>query len=221
MQIAGLNFLDMFLLFILFLGGLIGMLRGISTQLASAASIWLALLGALWTYRLLSVNIFMESEMFGKTSADTMSFLIMFIVFFHSIRLLIRYLTKPPEEKKKKVKRKGAVGPMDDKPRARPIQRYVLGPLGLLGGAILGVILTILWSAIILGVMQFFFQVDVTSVPGGGAGLGLANQMTSSLLVPWFNGILLFLVKSLDLFVLDDSADILNRVVCPMFPGGC
>lgn len=221
MQIAGLNFLDMFLLFILFLGGLVGMLRGISTQLASAASIWLALLGSLWTYRLLSVNIFLESEMFGKTSADTLAFLVMFIVFFHGIRLVIRYLTKPPEEKKKKTKRKGAVGPVEDKPKARPIQRYVLGPLGLLGGAILGVILTALWSAIILGVMQFFFQVDVTSVPGGGAGLGLANQMTSSLLVPYFNRILLFLVKSLELFVLDDSADILNKVVCTAFPGGC
>ncbi len=150
MQIAGLNFLDMFLLFILFLGGLVGMLRGISTQLASAASIWLALLGSLWTYRLLSVNIFIESEIFGKTSADAMSFLIMFIVFFHGIRLIIRYLTKPPEEKKKKPKRKGAVGPSDDIPRAKPIQRYVYGPLGLLGGAILGVILTALWSAIIL-----------------------------------------------------------------------
>ena len=221
MQIVGLNFLDLFLLFILFLSGIVGMLRGIGTQLASAASIWLGMLISLWTYRILSVNIFLESEFFGKTSSDAMAFMIMFLVSFHAIRLVIRYLTKPPEEKKKKPKKKGQVGPIDDKPKIRPVQRYIYGPLGLLGGAVLGVILATLWTAIILGVLQFFFQVDVTGVPGGGAvpGVGLVNQIRTSVLVPFFNRVLLFLVQSLDLFVLDDSATILKQVVGGAFGG--
>jgi uncharacterized membrane protein required for colicin V production len=221
MEILGFNTLDLLLIFIVFIGGLIGLLRGIGPQLMSAASIWLALLAALWTYRILSVNIFLESEMFGKTSADALSFMIMFLVFFHSIRLVIRYLTKPPENRKKKVSRKGKVGPIEETPPS-PVQRFIVGPIMALGGAVLGVILTVVWTAIILGVLQFFFQVDVTEATGVSVpGSGIVNQLQSSTLVPFFNLVLFYLVKSLDLFVFDDSANILSRVACAVFPGSC
>jgi hypothetical protein len=220
MEIYGFNTLDLLLMFILFLGTIIGMLRGPATQLVSAASIWLALLISLWTYRLLSVYIFIESELFSRTSGDALAFAIMFIVLFNGIRLIIRYLTKPPEEKKRKPKKRGQVGPVDDKPLVTPMKRYVFGPLLLLSGAVLGLILTTVWTAIILGVLQFFFQVDVTQVTGG-TGRGLVAQLTSSSLVPYFNNVLFFLVRSLDMFVLDDSADILKRVVCTAFPNSC
>lgn len=220
MVIYGFNTLDFLLIFILFLGGIIGMLRGPGTQLVSAASIWLALLISLWTYRLLSVFIFIESGYFSRTSGDALAFAIMFIVLFNGIRLIIRYLTKPPEEKKRKPKKRGQVGPIDDKPPISPIKRYVYGPLMLFSGAVLGVILTTIWTAIILGVLQFFFQVDVTQV-AGGTGRGLVAQLTSSSLVPFFNNVLFFLVRSLDLFILDDSADILKKVVCTAFPNSC
>jgi hypothetical protein len=211
MEIYGLNTLDLLLIFVLFIGGLIGMLRGLFPQLISAASIWLSLLISLWTYRLLSENIFLESEIFNRITSDAMAFMIMFVVSYNAIRFLIRFLTKPPEEKKKKPRRKGQVGPVDEKPPLKPMQRYVYGPLGLIGGAVLGVILATVWTAIYLGVAQFFFQVDVTGV--GVPGSGLVAQLRSSSLVPFFNRVLYYLVVSLDLFVLDDSADILNRVV--------
>ena len=220
MVIYGFNTLDFLLIFILFLGGIIGMLRGPGTQLVSAASIWLALLISLWTYRLLSVFIFIESGYFSRTSGDALAFAIMFIVLFNGIRLLIRYLTKPPEERKRKPRKRGQVGPLDEKPPISPFKRYVYGPFMLLSGAVLGVILTTIWTAIILGVLQFFFQVDVTEVTGS-TGRGLVAQMTSSSLISFFNNVLFFLVRSLDLFILDDSADILKRVVCTAFPNSC
>ncbi|MCG3208300.1 MAG: hypothetical protein FOGNACKC_01903 [Anaerolineae bacterium] len=217
MSILGLNTLDLLLIFILFIGGLVGMLRGIGPQLTSVASIWLALLAALWTYRLLSVNIFIESGYFNKVSADSLAFVVMFLFFFHAIRLVIRYLTKPPEERKKKPQRKGRVGPVEEAPPSL-VQRFIIGPIMTLGGAILGVVLTALWTAIILGVLQFFFQVDISQA---GAGQGLVNQMNSSTLVPQFNQILLYLVKSLDLFVFGDEVNILKKVVCTVFPDSC
>jgi hypothetical protein len=220
MEIYGFNTLDLLLMFILFLGAIVGMLRGPGTQLVSAASIWLALLVSLWTYRLLSVYIFIESDLFSRTSGDALAFAIMFIVLFNGIRLIIRYLTKPPEEKKRKPKKRGQVGPVDEKSLTTPMKRYVFGPLLLFSGAVLGVILTTVWTAIILGVLQFFFQVDVTQVTGS-TGQGLVAQMTSSSLLPFFNNVLFFLVRSLDLFILDDSADILKRVVCTAFPNSC
>jgi hypothetical protein len=222
MEIYGLNTLDFLLIFGIFVGGLIGMLRGPFPQLISAASIWLALLISLWTYRLLSENIFLESEIFGRITSDAMAFMIMFIVGYNAIRFLIRYLTRPPEEKKKKPRRKGQVGPIDEKRAVKPMQRYVYGPLGLIGGAILGVILATVWTAIFLGVMQFFFQVNVNDVAGVSVpGSGLVAQLRTSSLVPFFNRVLYYLVISLDLFVLDDRADILKRVVCTAFPDSC
>jgi hypothetical protein len=169
---------------------------------------------------LLSVYIFIESDLFSRTSGDALAFAIMFIVLFNGIRLIIRYLTKPPEEKKRKPKKRGQVGPVDEKSLTTPMKRYVFGPLLLFSGAVLGVILTTVWTAIILGVLQFFFQVDVTQVTGS-TGQGLVAQMTSSSLLPFFNNVLFFLVRSLDLFILDDSADILKRVVCTAFPNSC
>jgi len=221
MQIFGFNTLDLLLLFILFIAAIVGMLRGVGPQLMSAASIWLALLASLWTYRLLSVNIFIESGWFNKIGADALAFMIMFIVGFHSIRLVIRYLTKPPEEKKKKPQKKGRVGPVEEV-HASPVQRFIVGPIMYVGGALLGIFITALWLAIILGVMQFFFQVNLAENSGASAtGQGLVVQMQSSSLMPYFNRILWFLVKSLDLFMLDKSADILKNVVCAVFASSC
>ena len=216
---AGLNTLDFLLIFLLFIGMLIGFIRGISPQLMSLASIWLALLVSLWVYPLLSVNIFQESEMFGKTASDAVSFLILFFVFFNAIRLMVKYLTKPPEEKKKKPKRKGQVGVVEHKPPS-VTRRFIISPLLAIGGMLLGILLMALWLAILLGVSQFFLQVNVAEA-GGGAGRGLANQISSSSLIPYFNRLLWLLVQSVDLFVLDKSADILKQVVCQVFPDSC
>ncbi len=206
------------LIFLLFIGLLLGFMRGIGPQLMSLASFWLAILVSLWLYLLLSVNIFQESEFFGKTTSDAVSFMILFIVFFNSIRLMIKYLTKPPEEKKKKPKRKGQVGPIEEKPPSFT-QRFIIGPLLALGGMVLGILLMALWLAVMLGVAQFFLQINAVEA-GGTAGRGLANQIASSALVPYFNRLLWLLVQSVDLFVLDKNADILKQVVCQVYPGG-
>ena len=212
------NTLDLLLIFLLFIGALVGFMRGMGPQLMSLASFWLAMLAALWVYTVLSVNIFQESEIFGKTTSDTLSFMILFVVFFNAIRLMIKYLTKPPEEKKKKPKRKGQVGPAEEKPPTFT-QRFIVGPLLALGSMVLGVLLMALWLAVLLGVAQFFLNINVAEA-GGGAGRGLANQITSSTLVPYFNRLLWILVQSVDLFVLDEKADILKKVVCQIYPGG-
>jgi len=101
---VGLNLLDYLLLFILFLGAVVGFLRGAVPQIISVASIWLGLLASLWLYRPLSNNI-LQGLGLPKIFSDTMAFLILLIIFFHAIRLIVKALTVPPEEKKKKIKR--------------------------------------------------------------------------------------------------------------------
>ena len=166
--IAGLNLLDYLLLFVLFLGAVVGFLRGAVPQIISVASIWLGLLGSLWLYRPLSNNIL--SEFLPKTGSDTMAFLILLIIFFHAIRLIVKSLTVPPEEKKKKRRPKGKVGVDEEQFVKTATQKYISGPFHALGGIFMGIILTALWTALILGVFQFVFRVDVSEAAGEGGG---------------------------------------------------
>jgi hypothetical protein len=79
--------------------------------------------------------------------------------------------------------------------------------------------MTTVWTAIILGVLQFFFQVDPSQATGINVpGQGFISQIKSSSLVPYFNIVLFGLVKSIDLFVLDKNANILNQVVSLVLP---
>jgi len=212
MQVGFLNALDILLLFILFLGLLIGLIRGAMTQIISLASIWLGLLGALWLYKLLSIHI-LQGIGLNPTSADTLAFLILLIVMFNAIRLVVKSLTTTPETPEVKTKKKNPLDPLDETSPSFT-QRFIFGPLSAAGGIVFGLILTALWVAIILGVMQFSFQVDISNVPGVEvSGRGIANQLRGSTLAPYFNRVLWFLVQSVDLFVLDARADILKRVV--------
>ncbi len=210
-QVGILNALDLLLIVILFIGIMVGFVRGAVPQIISVASIWLGLLVTLWLYRLFSKWI-LQGVGFNANSADTMAFLILLIVFFNAIRLIVKSLTTSPERKKKKGA-KNPDDPLDEAPRSAR-DRYVIGPLNAVGGMFMGFVLTTLWVAIILGVFQFSFQVEVSNVPGVGvSGRGMANQLQGSALVPYFNRVLWLLVQSLSFFVLDPSADILERVV--------
>ncbi len=212
-QIWYFNALDLFLLFVLFIGIMIGFMRGPTPQIISLASIWFGLLATLWTYRLLSINILQGLDIASKPS-DIMAFWILLIVFFNIIRLIVKSLTTSPEDKKKKPKKKGTVGPIEDVDSVG--KRLVGGPVHVLGGMIMGFVLTTIWIAIIFGVMQFTFQVNVSAVPGTGvtvSNVGMANQIRTSFLMPYFNQVLWVIVKSLELFVLDPTADILSNVV--------
>jgi hypothetical protein len=214
MEAIGLNILDLFLLFILFIGLLIGLLRGTVPQVISLASIWLALLVSLWTYKLFSDNILQGLEMRAVTS-DTISFLLMLFIFFQSIRLVVKYLSTPPEEKKKKPKKTGRIGPIEP-PKRTAQDRFVIGPFNAVAGMFLGVVLTSLWLAIILGAFQFLFQNAVfgAQLPAGDISTpGLATQMRSSTLLYYFNQILYLLVQSVSLFLIDKDANILQTVV--------
>src|SRR5262245_52288390 len=115
MDAIGLNILDLFLLLILFIGLLIGLLRGVMPQFISLLSMWLGLVASLWTYKLLSTNILQGLEFveLGRLTSDTIAFLTMLFVFFQAIRLIVKYLIAPPEEKKKPNKKSGRVGPIE------------------------------------------------------------------------------------------------------------
>lgn len=212
--LLGLNSFDLILIILLFIGLLIGFVRGIGPQATSLASIWFGLLIALYLYRPFS-NYILQGLEWSKILSDTLSFLAMLFVSFHSVRLIVRYLTKAPEDKVRPIKRKGVVGPVNP-PKPTLFKRLVVGPVGTIVSMGLGLLLTILWAAIFLGIMQFFFQTG--AFDEGTAQPGLVNQLQSSALVPYFNRVLWLLVRSLSLFVIGQQGpNILETVVNDAF----
>jgi hypothetical protein len=214
MEVLGLNTLDLLLLVLLFIGILAGFVRGAVSQIVSAVSIWLGLVATLWLYKPLSERILQpETSGFGiaKTPADVLAFLILLLVFFNAFRLLVKYLAVPPEEKKKKRKKRGTVG-IQEEVAPSPIQRFIVGPLNALGGLVMGLVLTTLWLALILGVIQFIFQPTRTDIPYSGFARGLVSNLRSSTTLPYFNFVLSAVVQSVDLFV-PRNADILRGVL--------
>jgi len=155
-----------------------------------------------------------------------MAFLILLIVFFHGIRLIVKTLTVPPEEKKKKPRRKGQVGVVEEHFVKTARQKYITGPLQAFGGIFLGIVLTALWTALILGVFQFTFQVNVAETAEGAAtgtisaGRGIAAQLQGSGLLGYFNQILRLVVRSLSIFEFNNAPNILEVVINRIFPPG-
>jgi hypothetical protein len=212
MPILGLNTLDLLLIVILFLGVLYGFMRGALLQVISLISIWLGLITTLWLYKTLSVRVLQAENglKMSQTGADTLAFLILLIVFYNLYNLGVKYLSKPPEERKKKKKKKSKIGPIEDIAPS-PMQRFFYGPINAMGGILMGFIMTTLWLALLLGVLQFIFQPTAasTAVPYTGFAQRLLANLQTSALLPYFNLVLAGLIKSVDLFV-PRNADILK-----------
>ncbi len=208
MQFLGLNTLDLLLIVLLFIGLLVGMVRGTTPQIISIVSIWLGLFATLWLYKLFSRNILQGLGM-GPVGSDVLSFLLILFVTFQSIRLLVKMLSTPPEDRKKKQKDQD--DPLVEAPRTA-MDRFVFGPLNLLGGMVLGVVLMSLWLAIILGALQFIFQPSDVPAEVGTFTRRMTAQFNTSTLMPMFNSILWGLSWSLDFFIPRD-ADIFRKVL--------
>jgi Na+-transporting methylmalonyl-CoA/oxaloacetate decarboxylase gamma subunit len=207
MQIVGLNTLDLLLIVILFIGVLVGIIRGALAQIFSIVSIWFGLLVTLWFYKPFSIHILQGLGM-PETGSDTMAFLILLVVFFNGIRFFVKKMSAPPEEKKRKKKSKE--DPLAEAAKS-VTQRFVIGPLNMLGGSVTGFILTALWITLILAVIQFIFQ--PTDIGGQYSGpKGIVTNLKTSSLVPIFNRMLFLLSQSVSLFI-PKNADILKRVI--------
>lgn len=214
MNIAGLNTLDLILIVLLFIGVLMGFIRGGVSQIISMVSIWLGLVATLWLYKPLSNYIFQDVLIdfgIGETGSDTVAFLLLLFVFFGAFRILIKYVAVPPEERRKKRKRKDTEDPLAE--AAKTTSQRVAGCFNAIGGMAMGFLLTSLWLALLLGVLQFIFQPTGTNVPYTGFFNGLVSNLRSSVLVhSWFNPMLLLLYRSLSLFI-PSGANIFETVL--------
>jgi hypothetical protein len=214
MEFVGLNTLDLLFLLLLFVGMMIGFVRGAVSQIVSMVAVWLGLVATLWLYRLVSERILQNGavkDMFNlsKIAADTLAFMVLLAVFFIGFNIIIKKLAVPPEEKKKKRK-KDTEDPLAE--AARTTSERVMGCVNAIGGIAMGLVLTVLWLALLVGVLQFIFQDTGTQVPYTGFSRNLVRNMHTSLLLPWFNQVLWGLATSVRLFI-PKNADIFEVVL--------
>jgi len=163
--LSDLNSLDYLLILILFVGVLAGMIRGILPQVISVVSIWLGLVATLWLYKPFSNFIIQDGLGIAAAGGDTLAFMTLIIVFFNAFRLLVKYLATPPEERKRGRKR-DADDPLAE--AAKSTAERVAGFANALGGMVLGFILTSLWLALLLGILQFLLQPTGAQIPYSG-----------------------------------------------------
>ncbi len=209
MTLVGLNNLDLLLIVFLFLGVMVGFVRGTLPQLISIASIWLGLVATLWLYKPFSERILRDALGLGETGGDTLAFLVLLVIFFNAFRLIVRALSTPPEERRK-TRRKDPDDPLAE--AAKTFSQRMAGFINALGGMVLGFVLTMLWLALLLGVLQFIFQPTGTDVPYSGFSKGLVTNLRTSFLIHWFNSVLWLLSQSVDLFI-PKNADIFRTVL--------
>jgi len=213
MNVVGLNTLDLILIVILFIGVMVGFVRGAVRQIISVVSIWLGLVVTLWLYKPFSDYMLQDVLIdigIGTTGSDVLAFLILLAVFFGAFSLLIKYLAVPPEEKKKKRRKRDEDDPLAE--AAKTTSERAAGCFNAIGGIVMGFILTTLWLALFLGVLQFILQPTATEIPYSGLARGLVTNMRSSLLMPWFNSVLWALSTSLSFFI-PKNADIFESVL--------
>lgn len=197
------NELDAILIIILFLGCIFGMTRGAMPQFISAVSIWLGLVLALWIYTPLSRSLIRGLfQSWAPQTTDAIAFFCLFVVFSFFVRLVVTYVIFPPadEEKRLKAEKKRRERREQEGIEEPFIQRFVFGPLNLIGGLILGFVLTTFWWAIILGMLQFVLQPDLLQ-GFSSFMLNVAGQLQRSYLVDnLFNSTLYWLLSSIRLF---------------------
>ncbi len=213
---AGLNTLDLLLILFLFIGVLVGLIRGAVSQIISAFSMWFGLVVTLWLYKPFSKSILQEGLSMGEgrgissTVADSIAFGLLLLIFSIAIGLAIRMLTTSPDEPRKR-RRKDPEDPLAE--RRGGLAERAGGCLNAVAGMVMGLILTTLWLSIILGVLQFIFQPTGVDVPYTGFARGLVTNLRQSVLVHnYFNVVLVGLARSVDLFI-PRNADILKTVL--------
>ena len=214
MNFASLNNLDFILIILLFVGVMVGFTRGAVSQLISLISIWLGLVATLWLYKPLSNYILQDVFVdfgIGETGSDTAAFLLFLFVFFGAFRILLKYLAVPPEERTRRRRRRDTEDPLAE--AAKTTSQRAAGCFNAIGGMVMGFILTTLWLALLLGVLQFIFQPTSTDVPYSGFFNGLVINLRGSVLVhSLFNPVLWLLARSLSLFI-PKNADIFESVL--------
>ncbi len=172
------NYLDYLLVLILFIGALWGLLRGAGKLLIGLFSLYVGLVTSLLLYQPLA-NFFRNIlQKMSVSGSQSLAFVFLLLVSVNALSFLTRYLSTPPEERKRKKK-----SDLQEAVTAGG-RRFLTGPLNQLVGLLVGFLVTIVWISLILAVFQFAVKSGWPAA--NDARVAIQAQLGASTLVPVF-----------------------------------
>ena len=190
------NMLDYLLVLVLLIGMFWGLMQGVGRLLIGLFSLYVGLVASLLFYR--PLGAFFRDLLPGMSvsGSQALAFVFLLLLIVNGLSLLTRFLGTPPEERKRK--KKGEIQEAVE----RSGTRAVIGPLNALGGLLVGLVVTTVWTSLILAVLQFALR---AAGPVGGMGASFAHQLSTSALVPVFNYVLSLVYRSVSIWLPGDQ----------------
>jgi uncharacterized membrane protein required for colicin V production len=199
------NSLDYLLVLILFIGAVWGLLRGAGKLLIGLFSLYVGLVISLLLYQPLA-NFFRNVlQTMSVSGSQSLAFVFLLLVSVNALSLLTRYLSTPPEERKRKKKSElqEAV--------TKGGRRFLTGPLNQLVGLLVGFLVTIVWISLILAVFQFAVRSGWPAA--NDARVAIQAQLGASTLVPVFGEALNRIYWSVSIWVPGEVPTILSGLL--------
>lgn len=190
------NMLDYLLVLVLLIGVFWGLMQGVGRLLIGLFSLYVGLVASLLLYRPLGAFFRELLPGMSVSGSQALAFVFLLLLIVNGLSLLTRFLGTPPEERKRKKK-----GEMQEAVE-RGGTRFVIGPLNALGGLLVGLVVTAVWTSLILAVLQFALR---AGGPVRGVGASLAHQLSMSALVPVFNYVLFLVYRSVSVWLPGDQ----------------
>jgi len=190
------NMLDYLLVLVLLIGVFWGLMQGVGRLLIGLFSLYVGLVASLLLYRPLGAFFRELLPGMSVSGSQALAFVFLLLLIVNGLSLLTRFLGTPPEERKRKKK-----GEMQEAVE-RGGTRFVIGPLNALGGLLVGLVVTAVWTSLILAVLQFALR---AGGPVRGVGASFAHQLSMSALVPVFNYVLFLVYRSVSVWLPGDQ----------------
>ncbi len=182
------NYFDMLLILFLFVGMVLGAVRGFVRQFFGLLSVWLAIVIDLWLYRPFS-DLILRGSFPDASGAvmDSFAFIILIVVLAVLLNLVFIFTSTSPEERRKRSKR-DLNQMLDDANK-----NYGGSIFKALSGAIMGIIVAAFWISVAVTILQYLSS-------AGGIATTVSANIASSQLVPFFKVSMLLIFESVKFF---------------------
>ncbi len=184
------NYLDLLLIFIVFVWMIYGAIRGTEKLFIGLFSVWLALVVDLWLFRPFS-KLILQGVFTGASPVvmDSFAFIILMIILAVAIQLIFIFTSTSPEERRKRKHAQDFSDMLDDVDK-----NYGKAVFNALGGLVMGFITAAFWLSVLLALLQYLLSAT------SALGTGVAASIAGSTLVPYFNLVLRWVYLSVKLF---------------------
>ena len=200
MAMVSLNSLDFLLILLVLIGAAWGALQGVGKLLLDLLSLYVALVVSLLLYLPLAVYLKNLVPAFSVVGSQALAFAFIAFVVSNGLSILARFVTTPVDERRRRRARRDALPGTQEETWRGLLRRLVLGPLSTVIGVVIGLIVATVWLSLVLALLQFVVLSPTTGTGGEGAFAGLKVLLSTSALIPWFNLVLYFLHRALDIW---------------------